>query len=290
MSPRHMARGRRMSFMALLSALLLIAGGAVMLYPAVATLYNNHEQHNASQEYSEVIRARASHKDKNTVPEEVSRARRYNEGLYGAVTDPFVEGTDTESKEYKEYSSILDEDGKGLMGRVRVPSVGIDLPVRHGTSDSVLSSGAGHIYGTALPVGGKGTRPTITSHTGYQTATLFDRLVDVRKGDIIFVDVYDQTYTYKVFKIEKVLPYESEYLQPDPDKELLTLLTCTPYGVNSHRLLVTGERIPTPSSEPSPSYPSTIDDAMSLPTGLKLMGVGGILLVLTGVFSVLRKT
>lgn len=129
------------------------------------------------------------------------------------------------------------------MARVRVPQVGINLPVYHGTTDDVIAKGAGHLYGTSLPVGGESAHAVLTSHTGMSDATLFDNLKDVKVGDLMFVDVMGETLAYKVDQIKVVLPHEIEDLTTIPGKDYLTLFTCTPYAVNTHRLLVRGERV-----------------------------------------------
>jgi len=145
------------------------------------------------------------------------------------------------SAAYADYLSRL--SGLGAMARLRIPSIGVDLPVYHSTSDETIAKGIGHLYGTALPVGGVGTHSVLTSHTGMANATLLDHLIDVREGSAIYVDVAGETLAYQVDQIKVVLPTDIEDLAVDPATDLLTVFTCTPYAVNTHRLLVRGHRI-----------------------------------------------
>lgn len=175
---------------------------------------------------------------------ELKRARDYNQAISGIpILDPYLlkVAADPGSKEYKRYAGQLDLTT--MMARLRVPEVDIDLPVYHGTTEKVLKKGVGHLYGTALPVGGKGTHSVLTTHTGMAEATLFDRLIDVKKGDLIFIDVLGETLAYRVDQIKVVVPEEISDLKPVAGHDYVTLFTCTPYAVNSHRLLVRAERV-----------------------------------------------
>ena len=144
-----------------------------------------------------------------------------------------------------EYQSLLCFQGDNTMGGIRVPSAGIDLPIAHGTENKYLDFEAGHLYGTSLPVGGEGTHAVIAGHTGLRNADIFTHLGKVREGDLFYVRVLDRELAYRVFRVKVVLPEEEDpFLQVEPGRDLVTLYTCTPYGVNSHRLLVAGERDP----------------------------------------------
>ena len=139
----------------------------------------------------------------------------------------------------------------GIIGIVKIPKIGVKLPIYHGSSQEVLAHGAGHLYGTDLPVGGKNRHTVITAHTGLADATMFDDLVNLKKGDYFYLDVQGETLRYKVFRISVVEPHDISLLQREKGRDLATLLTCTPYGVNSHRLLVTGYRVlPDPVKPP----------------------------------------
>lgn len=220
--------------------LLLVVGMIVMLYPVFATQYNNYKQQEFANQYNKDVQ--------EVAPEDLSAdfeaAREYNSTLSGVpILDPYLPGVaaDPGSDEYKRYMATLSMFDS--MARVRVPVANIDLPVRHGTSDPVIAKGAGHLYGTAVPVGGEGTHSVLTSHTGMADATLFDNLIDVKEGDMMYIDVLGETLAYKVDQIKIVLPNEIGDLTATEGKDYLTLFTCTPYAVNSHRLLVRGERV-----------------------------------------------
>ena len=190
------------------------------------------------------------------------------------ILDPFLDEVEDSSAKYQQYLGVLADSD--VMSRIRVESAGIDLPVRHGTDDSSIATGAGHVYGTALPVGGDGNRSVLTAHTGMRSATLFDNLVKVRKGDLMVVDTYGEKMTYKVNDIRTVLPSQSDALTAVSGKDLLTLMTCTPYGVNTHRLLVTGERVP---NQPENSGSSVVSSEVAdLPLMMKAMAVVSVLL------------
>lgn len=141
------------------------------------------------------------------------------------------------------YTSILNV-GDGIMGYVSIPKISVYLPIRHGTSDEVLKAGVGHIQQTMLPTGGEGNHCVLTSHTGNTNAELFTHLTDLVEGDKFYLFIMDQTLTYQVDNIEIILPEEIDKLRAVEEKDYVTLVTCTPYGVNSHRLLVRGTRIP----------------------------------------------
>lgn len=263
-----------------LACLVFIIAGTVLGYAPVATVVNNLRQHQQSQEYSQQIARRESTsegKAKNKAA--IQKARDYNSTLNGIpILDPFLEDVENSSTKYQQYLGVLADSD--VMSRIRVESAGIDLPVRHGTDDSSIATGAGHVYGTALPVGGEGNRTVLTAHTGMQSATLFDHLTDVKVGDIMVVETYGEKLTYKVTDIRTVLPSQSDALTAVPGKDLLTLMTCTPYGVNTHRLLVTGER--TSNAEGATTEPGVQHELAGLSWMMKAMGTLAVALILAG--------
>lgn len=274
------AGARRQRMLIALACLVFIIAGTVLGYAPVATVVNNLRQHQQSQEYSQQIARRESTsegKAKNKAA--IQKARDYNSTLNGIpILDPFLEDVENSSAKYQQYLGVLADSD--VMSRIRVESAKIDLPVRHGTDDSSIATGAGHVYGTALPVGGEGNRSVLTAHTGMQSATLFDNLVKVRKGDLMVVDTYGEKLTYKVTDIRTVLPSQSDALTAVAGKDLLTLMTCTPYGVNTHRLLVTGERVP---NQPEKSDSSVVSSEVAdLSLMMKAMAVISVLLVAAG--------
>lgn len=142
------------------------------------------------------------------------------------------------------YQEVLNVNGDGVMGYIEIPKIGVYLPIYHGTSEETLQKGAGHLEATALPVGGLNRHPVISAHRGLPSAELFTRLDEMKIGDIFYIHVLDRTLAYQVDQIETIVPEDLAFLRAEEGKDLVTLLTCTPYAVNTHRLLVRGERIP----------------------------------------------
>lgn len=157
---------------------------------------------------------------------------------------------DSASAKDKEYQSLLDS-GDGVMGAIRIPKISVNLPVYHGTSELTLASGAGHLYGSSLPVGGKSTHSVITGHRGLVEASMFTRLDEIRVGDYFYIDVMGHTLGYKVDRITEINPDDTSKLKIVPGEDRVTLMTCTPYGVNTHRLLVSALRSAIPEEIPA---------------------------------------
>ena len=228
--------------------ILALAAILCFTYPVVSTLWNNKVSKEVSVAYD-----RLSRKQTASAREKILKAaRRYNARHKSIITaDPYDGTTDyMKTPEYKEYAKQLDEP-MGIMGIVKIPKIGVKLPIYHGSSQEVLAYGAGHLYGTDLPVGGKTRHSVVTAHTGLPNATMFDDLVELKKGDYFYFDVQGETLRYKVFRISVVDPHDIRLLQREKGRDLATLLTCTPYGVNTQRLLVTGYRVlPDPVSAP----------------------------------------
>lgn len=248
----------------LLTALIFIAGLTLLFYPTGASWINQYFQ---SREIAKV-----QVNVPNLYPEaaeQLASAHAYNEALAsGAVlgaSEHVAKGSgDINDPGVEPYEQQLMGSPDGFMGRVRVDSAGIDLPIYHGTDDETLLKGAGHLRGTSLPVGGINTRTVVTAHRGLAESTLFTHLDKVKKGDIFTFEVLGEIFAYQVADIKVVAPEDTEAIRPVEGKDLATLITCTPIGVNSHRILVTGERIhPTPKNvedeakQPSgqPSFP-----------------------------------
>lgn len=200
--------------------------------------------------------------------EALQAARAYNQRLaaqgqiiLGEAADPFasVSGSsstantdDSAAEQDEEYQSLLDT-GDGVMGSVVIPKIGVDLPIYHGTSQQALASGAGHLYGSSLPVGGANTHAVITGHRGLVNAAMFTRLDEMREGDFFYIEVMGETLGYSVDKISVITPDDDSQLRIVPSEDRITLMTCTPYGVNTHRLLVSGHRVSIPHPAPDPS-------------------------------------
>ncbi|EFH71732.1 class C sortase [Gardnerella swidsinskii] len=220
----------------------VLAGILCFSYPVVSTLWNNRVSKEISNAYDKYNHDQAG----DVRRAHIRAAKLYNKTRKNMLTtDPY--GPDgqkdiTNTPEYKRYLKALEEP-MGIIGIVKIPKIGVKLPIYHGSSQEVLAHGAGHLYGTDLPVGGKNRHTVITAHTGLADATMFDDLVNLKKGDYFYLDVQGETLRYKVFRISVVEPHDISLLQREKGRDLATLLTCTPYGVNSHRLLVTGYRV-----------------------------------------------
>ncbi|WP_211439529.1 class C sortase [Corynebacterium glutamicum] len=236
-SSKKSSLGYQLRFVVAPIALVLI-GLSIMLAPVVSTQYHNWQFGQETRQYSEEI----ARLEESTLAAELLEAQEWNAYAHTPqAIDPWTGAVDPNTQEHQHYLEQLNI--LPSMARVRVPSVGIDLPIYHGTDEETLAKGVGHLYGTDLPVGGVGTHSVLNGHTGIATATLFDNLIDVSLGDLIAVDVLGETHTYQVKDTNVVLPNNTDSIQVNPHSDLLTLITCTPYGINSHRLLVTGERV-----------------------------------------------
>lgn len=220
-----------------LAALLVIGGIAIFAYPSVADMLATHEHTTVVNDYQKKTASMPSEK----VKAELGAARTYNENLAGdPVHDPFV--SDSGYVLPTNYTSVLNVNHDGVMGYLCIKKISLKLPIYHGTSEDVLAKGVGHMSQTSLPIGGKGTHAVLTGHRGLPSAELFTRLGEMRKGDLFWIEVLGRKVTYKVTDISVVEPNEVDKLRVEPGRDLVTLLTCTPYGVNTQRLLVTGER------------------------------------------------
>ena len=221
----------------LLVILLLAFGAGLIFYPEIADALSKKNASAAVQNYSAAL----SQVDAAAIAEELNRAQAYNNALTGTgIKDPFVPGSGVVLGE--DYLSILNLGG--TMGYVVIPKISVNLPIHHGTADETLRSGVGHLEGTSLPVGGPSTHAVLTSHAGLTNARLFTDLEELEIGDRFYVHVLDEVLAYQVDQIKVVEPQDTRDLIPVRDKDYVTLVTCTPYGVNSHRLLVRGTRIP----------------------------------------------
>jgi len=216
--------------------LILITGLSLLLYPSVSNWWNAKHQSRAIASYSEAI------EKVDTAAYEAARASAmaYNR------TIPMDKSRFEMSDEQRAlYDQELNLAGDGIMGIVEIPDIGVELPLYHGTSEAVLQVAAGHIEGTSLPVGGPGTHCALSGHRGLPSARLFTDLDQLSEGDVFLMHILNETLTYQVDQILIVKPYELEGLSIEEGKDYCTLVTCTPYGINTHRLLVRGVRIET---------------------------------------------
>ena len=225
--------------LAIAPPILLLAGILVLLYPVFATQYNNYRQESIASQFSAV----AEDAGPDAVAENLRRADEYNaNAAESPILDPWLDAQRPGTEAYQEYLSQLNLND--VMATVKIPSIDVNLPIYHGTETATLDKGVGHLFGTALPVGGESTHTVLTGHTGLGTATMFDQLTSLKEGDVFYIEVPGRHLKYQVTDIRVVLPNETETLNKVEGKDLATLITCTPYGINTHRLLVTGERVP----------------------------------------------
>lgn len=224
----------------LLLVLFIIVGSGMILYPAISNIMREHQKDEILTEYDNSV----SKQDDTVLKNAMEAAQRYNESLLNQVvlTDPFDDDSikDLDSQ----YSNLLNINGDGIMGYVDIPRINVYEPIYHGTSDTVLTKGTGHLLHTSLPVGGESTHAVISGHTGLQDAEIFTNLTELDNGDIFYIHVLGNVLAYQVDQISVVEPDDVSKLYIENGKDYVTLVTCTPYGVNSHRLLVRGTRIP----------------------------------------------
>lgn len=213
--------------------IVLLVGLSVMLYPVISDWWNSRTQSRAIAVYQETV-ANLDDADCEII---LAKAHEYNESLK-KLREPFIFYDDI-----KDYYEILDITGTGIMGYVDIPQINVELPVYHGTSEGVLNIAVGHLQGSSLPVGGEGTHAVVSAHRGLPSAKLFSDLDELVVGDTFTITVLKEVYTYEVDKISIVEPSDMNDLLAVPGKDYITLMTCTPYGINSHRLLVRGHRI-----------------------------------------------
>ena len=223
----------------LASVLIFMTGAGIFVYPAVSNYLAERRQAEAVRDYREEV----SSLEPQELSEELKRAQEYNKNLAeDEFHDPFLlDGKYVISPEYQE---ILNYTGDGIMGYVEIPDIDVNLPIYHGTSEEVLQDGAGHLEASSLPVGGEGTHAVISAHRGLPSAKLFSDLDELETGDVFFIHILNETHAYQVDQIQVVKPDELDSLRVVDGQDLVTLLTCTPYAVNTHRLLVRGVRIP----------------------------------------------
>ena len=226
----------------------------IVLYPLIANIYNNYVESQMIANYEETI----STIDESEYDLMIEEAQIWNQELYGYVGISYFS---SEMNKNEIYESLLNLNGDGMMGYIIIPSIDVNLPIYHYSTDDVLLLGAGHMEDSSLPVGGETTHCVITAHRGLPSATMFTDLDKVEIGDVFYLKILNQTLCYEVISIEEVDPEETSSLVPVEGEDLCTLVTCTPYGVNSQRMLVTGTRVET-EEEVSTSDTSAVAKAI----------------------------
>ena len=259
---------------------ILIIGLSLLLYPTVSDYWNSFHQSEAVAGYVQNVQDMSQDKKDKMLAD----AKAYNQTLAKGV----MPDLNLSNAEKSVYNKTLDVTGTGIMAYVEIPKINTTLPIYHGTDDAILQVAVGHIPGTSLPVGGKGTHAVISGHRGLPSAKLFTDIDRLREGDTFMIQVLDETLTYEVDQILTVLPDDVSALAIDPNQDYVTLVTCTPYGVNSHRLLVRGHRIPNKVKDARVVAEASRVDAMIVAPIIAVF-LFIILLLVSAVYRRLRK-
>lgn len=217
--------------------LLFLIGLSILLYPMISDVWNKHRDNILISKYSSSV---SSDENSEKIDSMWKAAEKYNEQIkQESVPDAF---SVRDGEKDSTYESLLNLNGDGMMGYVEIPVIDVKIPIYHYTTDESLEKGAGHLFGSSLPVGGESTHAILSAHRGLPSAKLFTDLNLVEEGDIFYLHILNQTLAYEVDQIQTVLPDQTESLAIEEGKDYVTLVTCTPYAVNTHRLLVRGHR------------------------------------------------
>lgn len=232
--------------------LVFLTGLSLLLYPSISNYWNSFHQTRAIARYADAV----AKMDDKSYEAYFDAARAYNASLVGNDSRYMPSNADKDA-----YDSLLNVSGTGIMGYIEIPSIGVSLPIYHGVEDTVLQVAVGHIEGTSLPIGGPDTHAVLSGHRGLPSAKLFTDLDKLVPGDRFLIRVLDEVLTYEVDQIHIVEPQDVSFLNIEPGQDLCTLVTCTPYGINSHRLLVRGHRV---ANEKDASNIRVTADAMQI--------------------------
>ena len=213
--------------------LLFWAGFLICIFPVISNIIERQRQADAVATYRQTMEK----EDEKEIEEKWRQANEYNEMLFQA------KGGIVEETEEKKYEELLNIHGTDIMGSLEIPKIQVELPIYHGTADEVLSNGIGHLEGTSLPIGGENTHSVLTGHRGLPSSKLLVRLDEMKIGDLFFIHTYKEVMAYKVEEIMVVKPEDTAWMEIKGEKDLVSLVTCTPFGINSHRLIVTGHRV-----------------------------------------------
>mgnify|MGYP000847261321 CR=1 FL=1 len=234
-----------------LVVIFLLSGVGLLLYPTVSDLWNSYHQSAAILTYEEKIEKMDTHE----TDEAYAAAEAYNQTLVKGITPTYR----LSEEDKKNYNQLLDVTGTGIMAHVEIPKLGTNVPIYHGTDEAILQVAIGHIPGSSLPVGGQGTHSVISGHRGLPSAKLFTDLDKLKSGDRFKIHVLGKTLTYQVDQSLVVEPDEIDALAIDPEQDYCTLVTCTPYAINTHRLLVRGHRVPNEDESSAPSVTKRVN-------------------------------
>lgn len=223
------------------SILVFLTALGITLYPIISNYVNQKYASKIYTEYEEMIQ--------NVDDTSLKDARRLAEQYNNALAPVSAYEQESLSEASQNYDTLLNMGGNGIMGYVEIPSIQVNLPIYHGTDRETLERGIGHLLGSSLPIGGASTHSVLSGHSGLAGQKMFTDLLQVKEGDVFYLHVLGETLAYQVVSLNTVLPYDTSLLGITPDADLCTLITCTPLAVNTHRLLVTGERIPYKSAQ-----------------------------------------
>lgn len=278
-----MRKKRKRLLFDIIRILVLLIAFSVLLYPTISNYLYEKNSSRAVNNYDDTSEKLDEAKRQAILQE----AREYNARL---VCGTEIAGDTFHTKEEitSEYAQLLCMDVSGMMGYIIIPKIDVELPIYHTTSEAVLQSGIGHFPSSSLPVGGETTHAVLTGHRGLPSKKLFTDLDKIEDGDVFYVKILGETFAYQVNQILTVLPEETDALQIENGKDYVTLVTCTPYAVNTHRLLIRGTRIPYEEAEAV--APPEIDRRIKLPFEVQVLLIGlGVLLVTIIIWIIIRK-
>ena len=235
-----------------ISSIFMISGIIICCLPLVFDFITNRKQQSLISSYEYEI----EEKTDIDLEAELEMAHKYNEILF--KTNGILVGNNEYTQVMGNYENILNISGSGMMGVVQIPNINVDLPIYHGTDDKVLSNAVGHVEYSSFPVGGENIRALISAHRGSPTAKLFTRLDELKQGDLFFIKICGEKLAYEINDITVIKPEDMDKLDIVPNEDLVSLITCTPYGVNTHRLIVTGHRVPYVEQEENEIKPNML--------------------------------
>lgn len=264
---------------------IFVAGLGFLLYPTVSNLWNEYRNKQLITDYQQSVENLSNEE----IEKEWAAAKAYND----QHTTNYIVDAFNQEEDYiltHPYDQLLNPNGDEVMGSIEIPKIGVNLAIYHGLGQDALENGVGHVEGTSLPIGGEGTHAVLAGHRGLPSAKLFTDLDQIVVGDVFYIHVLDQTLAYQVDQIKTVLPEQTEDLAIVEGEDYVTLITCTPYGVNTHRLLVRGTRIPyTPEEETETSASAAISGQLTIQQLLKIL-IGGIFAFLIILAIILRRS
>lgn len=228
-----------------IAIMVIIVAFSLMLYPLISNHINAQYASEIQTSYEAVI----DEADNGDLQAEKEKAIAYNESIIPGASVEDAYSQEALINATRDYDSLLNIAGDGIMGYVKIPKIDVQLPIYHGTDNDSLERGIGHLLGSSLPVGGVSTHTILTAHSGMASQKMFSDLPQLEVGDVFYLRILGETLAYQVDQINTVLPHDTTFLGIDHGEDLATLVTCTPFGVNTHRLLVKGERIPYEEAE-----------------------------------------